>query len=205
MIKVFLIRHGHTGFEGRYKGRMDVPLVEQGVKDMQEAASALKRYLKGAGLDAIYCSGLIRAAKSAEIVAGAFGNLKVARLELLRERDFGKWEGMRYDEIAQKYPKEWARWVKDPFANNPAGGESSESLRRRSIAAMKEVLRAHADGDTVAVVTHSGIMRMIICRYLGLPYRKIFRLELDFGCLNLIELHGPSKTPLVKFVNWRPI
>src|SRR5208337_3868208 len=94
---LYLIRHGETvgGETKRYKGSLDVPLSERGVAQIREASAFIA---KKAELSAVYCSGLSRALKSAEIIAGPYG-LKPVIIDDLRERSFGLWEGMTFSEI----------------------------------------------------------------------------------------------------------
>ena len=102
MIKVFLIRHGETEDSNsrRYKGTIDVPLSQNGI----EQAKRVGEYLfKNEKLHAVYCSGLSRAVRTAEEIAAPFG-LAPQISEGLRERDFGEWEGMTFDEIKDKWP-----------------------------------------------------------------------------------------------------
>ncbi len=206
---LFLIRHGRTGLEGRYKGQIDVPLTPRGFKDMEATALALEKMLKGKKIDTLYTSDLTRAVQSAGVLSERLGVKEVIRMELLRERAFGQWEGMRFDEIEKKYPREFARWVKDPFINNPAGGESSGMVKRRALRALKEI--TGPAGEVAAVVSHNGILRTLLCHFLGMPYRNIFRVSLDFGCLSLVEIYGDknetrtktkTKTPVVQFMNY---
>jgi broad specificity phosphatase PhoE len=58
-----------------------------------------------------------------------------------------------------------------------------------------------------AVVSHNGILRTLLCHFLGMPYRNIFRVSLDFGCLSLVEIYGDgtkakTKMPVVQFMNY---
>ena len=201
---LFLIRHGRTGLEGRYKGQIDVPLTSRGVKDMEASAAALKRILKGKKINALYTSDLTRAVQSAGVIAERLGIRRVTPMELLRERAFGEWEGMRFDEIEKKYPREFARWVSDPFVNNPVGGETSSMVKRRALRALKEIMgpeKKLPGGRVAAIVSHNGILRTLLCHFLGMPYRNIFRVSLDFGCLSLVEIYE-DRTPVVKFMNY---
>ena len=190
--------------EGRYKGQIDVPLTPNGVKDMEASALALKKILKRKRINTLYTSDLTRAVQSTEVIAGELGIKKVVRMDLLRERAFGEWEGMRFDEIERKYPKEFARWVGDPFTNNPVGGEASSMVKKRALQALDEIMGPDLpEGRVAAIVSHNGILRTMLCYFLGMPYRNIFRMSLEFGCLNLIEIYE-GRTPVVKFINYHP-
>lgn len=203
MLKIFLIRHGETAHEGRYKGHLDVPMSQEGMDRMRKTAGSLKKFLDGKRPDAVYSSDLIRAVQSADIIARSFRMKSVIKMPELRERDFGHWEGMRYHEIEKKYQKDFLLWMKDPFKNNPTEGESTARLNRRVLSAMKEIIGLHKDGDNIVIVTHSGVTRLMLCHFLGMPVRNLFRIGQDFGCISLISLYG--ETPVVRFTNWRPI
>ena len=106
--------------------------------------------------------------------------------------------------LEKKYPKEFAQWIRDPFINNPVGGETSSMVIKRSLRALEEITGPEEKlpgGRVAAIVSHNGILRTMLCHFLGMPYRNIFRVSLDFGCLNLVEIYGEEKTPVVKFMN----
>lgn len=201
---VYLIRHGKTvgGEEKRYKGHLDVPLSEEGIEQARRLADYLGQKNNpgdtGANLGAVYCSDLVRAVKSAEIIARPFGVTPVRVLQL-RERNFGRWEGMSFTEIREQFPVEFDAWANDPVRYSPMGGESTETVRDRVVPVFSEVVKKHA-GQAVAIVSHGGITRIILCEVLGIPLRNIFRIEQNFGCLNKIEYH--DDLPVVKALNY---
>jgi len=193
---LYLIRHGETeGAEAkRYKGHMDVPLSPRGEEQMEKAALMIKRPLK-----AVYTSDLIRAVRSAGIIAGP---LTPVIVPAFRERDFGAWEGMSWDEIKDKYPDAFSSWAKDPVRFSPPRGESTLELKERVMAALDEMLARHNDGESIAVVAHGGVNRVVLCTLLGIPLENIFRVEQDWACLNIIEFWG--EMPVVKLLNGVP-
>ncbi len=203
MLKIFLIRHGQTGFDRTYKGHLDVPITEEGRRRMRASARLLKKLLRGQPLNAVYCSDLKRTVQSAGIIIKPFHLKEAIAVSGLRERYFGLWEGLKYDEIEKRFPKEFADWVKDPFKNSPVEGESTGSMKRRLVKAANEITSAHKNGENIAIVTHSGPLRVLLCYYLGAPMTRIFRVSQDYGCINRIDLFGT--TPIVKFTNWRPL
>ncbi len=215
-LRIFLIRHGRTALEGRYKGQLDPPLSPGGIKDVEGSALVLEKILENGSLrlNAIYASDLSRALQSADVIAKALKVKKVVPMGLLRERAFGKWEGMRYDEIEKLYPREFGLWVKDPFANRPVGGESSLAVKKRALASIKEITGRSRPGDTLAIVSHSGILRVLLCHFLGMPYKNIFRADVGFGGVSLVELFdfdfdfdgkaGSPPSPIIRFMNLMP-
>jgi alpha-ribazole phosphatase len=197
---LYLIRHGET--EGmvpkRYKGTLDVPLSVRGVGQAQALARHMRaRLARGKSLAAVYCSDLSRAVKTAEPLAGAFG-LEPRILPSLRERNFGRWEGLTFDEIRDRFPGEFEAWMRDPLEHSPVGGESTRETRERALQGWREVQALHRGGD-VAVVSHGGVNRVLLCEFLGVPLANIFRLEQDAGCLNVVRFY--EGYPVLKLLN----
>ena len=202
---LYLIRHGET--EGnnikRYKGSIDVPLSERGMKQMEKVARYLSQNIKLlenhlSRLGAIYCSDLSRAIKSAEIIAEPY-SLNPVIIPELRERNFGIWEGMSFDEIKEKYPEEFEAWAVNPLKFSPMKGESTLEVRERVVKVLDEIINHH-NGEHIAIVAHGGVNRIILCHFLGIPLENIFRIEQDFGCLNIIEFC--DEYPIIKFMNY---
>lgn len=223
---IYLIRHGRTEGDDtkRYKGSIDVPLSAEGVVQMQKTASLLARYVASAaeaysnsylrdvhgapanfkgettsvsGLDAVYCSDLGRARVSAEIIARPYGLTPVAVPEL-RERNFGLWEGMSFSEIREQYLLEFENWAENPLIYSPPGGETTASVERRTLAAWNKIVAGHATGH-IAVIAHGGVNRVILSHILGVPLENIFRIEQEYGCINIIEQW--QRYPVVKLMN----
>ena len=213
--KIYLIRHGETedADARRYKGHIDVPLSDNGIEQIERlseflsAADPQRQSAVGArcprpgsdsaGLKAVYCSGLSRAVKSAEIIAGPFG-LEPVIVEGLKERNFGVWEGMSFDEIQEKYPEAFNAWAENPLRFSPMQGESTIEISERALDAFNEIISRH-NGESIAIVAHGGINRVILCELLGMPLENIFRIEQDYAALNVIEKWD---YPVVKHINY---
>ena len=197
---LYLIRHGETegGEIRRYKGTIDVPLSEKGLRQMEQISKYIvEKGGKGGLMNAVYCSDLTRAIRSAEIVAEPH-SLKPVILSSLRERNFGLWEGMSFDEIMEKYPLEFDAWAGNPLKFSPMEGESTLAMRDRVIQAMSEIMENH-NKENIAIVAHGGVNRIILCHILGIPLENIFRIEQDYGAVNIIEFW--DKYPVVKLLN----
>ena len=209
---IYLIRHGETvdADSRRYKGHIDVPLSENGIKQLERLAEYLSQNInttppippldKGGqgGVSAVYCSGLSRALKSAEIIAKPFG-LKPNIVDDLKERSFGVWEGMTFDEIKEKWPDAFKAWAENPLKFSPIEGENTLEVKERAMKAFNELMNNHKD-EEIAIVSHGGITRIILCEMLGMPLENIFRIEQDFAALNIIEMWD---YPAVKLINGR--
>ena len=197
---LYLIRHGETegGEVRRYKGTIDVPLSEKGVSQMEQVSKYIvEKGGKGGLMSAVYCSDLTRAIRSAEIVAEPH-SLKPIIVSSLRERNFGLWEGMSFDEIMEKYPLEFDAWAGNPLKFSPMEGESTLAMRDRVMQAMSEIMENH-NKENIAIVAHGGVNRIILCHILGIPLENIFRIEQDYGALNIIEFW--DEYPVVKLLN----
>ena len=191
---LYLIRHGETeGAEKRrYKGSIDVPLSKNGIRQMD----LLSAYIPNP-LTAVYSSDLQRAIKSAEVIAKPH-SLTPIIVPSLRERNFGIWEGMSFDEIREKYPLEFDAWAGNPLRFSPMGGESTVEVKERVIDALDKILNTH-EKEQIAIVSHGGVIRIMLCHFLGIPLENIFRIEQDYGALNIIEFW--DKYPVVKLMN----
>jgi uroporphyrin-III C-methyltransferase/precorrin-2 dehydrogenase/sirohydrochlorin ferrochelatase len=184
--EVLLIRHGETGpeYRGRYVGRMDPPLSTTGL----EHAAALRRHVEllhvGTGCLA---SPSLRTRQTA-----AAAGLDATFDEDLREVDFGKWEGLRFAEIAAADPEAVERWAKlDPEFRFP-GGESLAEFEAR----IRRVAERLAAGPPrrVAVVTHGGVIRALVCHWLGLPPEAHLLLEVGPASVTSVRLSGNRGT-----------
>jgi probable phosphoglycerate mutase len=159
---LFLARHGETDWNaaGRWQGQTDVPLNATG----RAQASTLAARLRAEGVRAIATSDLCRARGTAEIVGEALG-LEIAFVDAaLRERAYGKWEGLTRCECQARFPEEWARHVSDP-RTSPPGGESMDALLARVVPAVHRV--AEGVASPALLVTHGGVMRAFLTAALG--------------------------------------
>ncbi|MGO9377578.1 MAG: histidine phosphatase family protein [Dissulfurispiraceae bacterium] len=201
---LYLMRHGATvgNEEKRYKGSMDVPMSEYGVGQIKRATEFVQATLRGSMLSAVYTSPLSRALKSAEIIAEPFGLTPVIMSDL-RERDFGKWEGMTFSEISQQYPDEFSAWAGNPLEHSPRGGESTLAVHDRVTAVLELILMRHAGDDNIAIAAHGGVNRIILCHIMNMPLDQIFRIEQDNAAVNIITFY--DKYPVVKLLNGGPI
>jgi alpha-ribazole phosphatase/probable phosphoglycerate mutase len=185
-VRLILIRHAEPAEDarGRCYGSLDV--------DLSPAGRAALRGLRLPPLDAVYASPRRRALET----AAALGEPVV--LDGLRELDFGELEGRTYDEIAAERPELYRAWMETPTEVAFPGGESFRELRERAVAAV-DVLRVQHDGETVAAVTHGGVVRAVLGHVLRMPDEAIFRLEQRYLAVNVVEWLGDF--PLVRLVN----
>ena len=164
--RICFVRHGETDWniEQRMQGHLDLALNARG----EAQAAAAGRYFCGQQADALYCSDLLRARQTAQPIAQAL-NLPVVLDPALRERNFGRCEGLTLDEIAVRYGDD-ARAIenRDPDYCAPQGGESRRQHEARVLGCVARLLGDHC-GQTIVVVTHGGVLDVIYRRALGMP------------------------------------
>jgi broad specificity phosphatase PhoE len=153
-MRVIAIRHGETEWNalGREQGQLDSPLTARGLEQAEAVARRLRRH----SFSALYSSDLGRALQTAEIVARATG----ARIEVdagLRERHTGIFQGMTREQMAARYPAEYAAYRADPHGYQVPGGESGRQRRERSVRVLNALADRHAD-ETIVVITHGGFL-----------------------------------------------
>ena len=132
-----------------------------------------------------YSSDLKRAFETAELIAARVGVEPVTE-RALREIFLGEWEGLRTEDIAERYPEQWARWVEQPDWNVVPGGEREADFDRRVAGAIDDVFRRHEHGD-VLVVTHGGVIQVALHRIVGQPSRGLFPFRIQNTSISLIE------------------
>ncbi len=190
--RVFLIRHGETaGPRGVLYSQREVPLSERGLFQSRKLVEGLKDI----PLAAVYASDLERAALPATWLAKEKQIPLFLRREL-REIDFGAWSGKSFAELLQI--PEFAARLEAPEKISPPGGESLAELQRRGISVLEEIQKKFA-GETVAVFTHGGLIRVLVLFALGAGLGNFFRLQQDFAAVNLIDFFPEG--PVVRLVN----
>jgi probable phosphoglycerate mutase len=182
---IWLIRHGITEHNrnGRIQGQLDVPLSDQGRRQVHELAKRLRPGM----IQAIYSSDLSRAKETAEIIARAI-KLKVEEYRPdLREICFGRWQGHSRAEVAELYPEELAKWQADHTYSAPHGGESFAQMTARGWQAVQEIAASHP-GQTVAVVAHGALIKGVLCTARGIKLSERSQLVVENASITPIKL-----------------
>jgi len=152
--RILAIRHGETAWnrDSRIQGHLDIPLNEIGQLQARRMGGALS----GESIDMIYTSDLSRARETAQALADATG-APLTLEPLLRERAFGAFEGLSFDEIAARWPEQSERWRRRDLDFAPEGGESIPDFYARCVPVVERLAGAHP-GRTIAVVAHGGVL-----------------------------------------------
>ncbi|NWG86298.1 MAG: histidine phosphatase family protein [Hydrogenophilaceae bacterium] len=170
---VTVLRHGEVeGPAHVFRGRSDAPLTTRGHEQMRRVIEATQ----SARFDAVASSPLSRCRDFAESFAAEQG-LSCRTLSDMRELDFGQWEGMSSAQVAERDPAAYAQFRLRSDASAAPGGETVGAFRRRVLAAWQGWL-ADADGGHRLLVTHAGVMRILLQHLLDLPASAIYRVAL---------------------------
>ncbi|HEY5972651.1 MAG TPA: histidine phosphatase family protein [Pseudoxanthomonas sp.] len=187
-MRILLARHGETPWnaEGRYQGQIDIPLSPLG----ESQAAALGERLRNVDIARAVASPLSRARRTAEL---ALGEARIPMLTIdpdLQEIAHGEWEGLLASEINDKDPARLRAWREEPETVLMPGGESLRQVLDRSWQGLARASEGLGDGDTLLVVAHDAVNRVILCRVLGLPISKVWTFRQAPTTLNLLE--GPD-------------
>ncbi len=170
MGRLYLIRHGETDSNKsyRFQGQTDIELNAEG----KAQAELLAEHFKEIHLDKIYCSSLTRARQTAQPMA-EMHNLKVETFDDIKEIAFGEWEGMTFDEINARWPGDIDAFFKNPALCHVPGGENFSAVAARVEPFFKRCLAEMDDADN-AIVSHGGIIRVLLCLFLDVDLNKIW-------------------------------
>jgi len=182
--KILLARHAATGpeYRGRFIGTADVPLSASGPAEVARLAQALAPFAPAV----TWCSPLLRARQTVELLAGQAEIGAIRQDHDLREIAFGRWEKMTFVEIAARDPElvqRWAAWSED-FAF-PEGEAVADFLARTGAVAQRLAARPE---DTILVVAHGGVVRALLCHFLKLPPQHYLLFDIKPARLTTIDL-----------------
>ncbi len=176
---LYLIRHAPVAVaDGVCYGRTDIDLAEGWPEKL--TAIAAKLPVDAITDDNLYTSPLKRCHT---LAAGLGGNPRTS--ELLREMDFGAWEGRQWGSIPRD---EIDAWLGDLEGFQPPGGESLGDVSWRARRFLDQIQeRQH---DNAFVMTHGGVVRCLIAHALGMPLNNAARIHIDFGGVSILRLEG---------------
>ena len=162
----------------------DAELSAQGFQQAEMVAEWFSTH----SIAGLYSSDLQRAVKTAEAIGKSHG-LVPSESSLLREMNFGKWEGLTHNEIIASYDQDVNIWMNNPFHNAPTEGESLLEVFKRTQRFIEDISSRHLKGEEVIVVSHGGPIRSILHHYLGLGVEQLWELRVDNASVSLLEKH----------------
>lgn len=195
MVKMFLIRHGETDYTsaGRYCGSRNPSLNSKGRQQIKKLAIRLEK----TQVDKVYSSNLNRAYESARIV---FKKNLVEKNADFSEINFGIFEGLKYEELIEFYPKLYREWIDSPLKVKIPNGEKVKELGARVKKGLAFILSQN-NNKTIALVTHGGPIKVMLCDILGLGWDKFWQQKADCAGLSIIEFSkGKVKANLINCI-----
>lgn len=156
MGELYLVRHGETdsNLKNKFLGHTDIKINENGILQ----AVKLSKYFKDIKITKFYSSPLIRAKMTSEILNKNL-NLNILYSDQLKERNFGIFDNLSYDEIKNKYEKEYNLWLSDLNYHKIENGESAFDVYKRCEDFLKSL---SFENEKILIVTHLGIIRNIL-------------------------------------------
>jgi 2,3-bisphosphoglycerate-dependent phosphoglycerate mutase len=185
-MKLIAIRHGETEWnvQSREMGQLDSPLTDRGILQ----ASAIAKRLSGYRFDALYCSDLGRAIRTAQIISSATG-IEPLFDAGLRERNMGIFQGLTKAEMIVKFPREYSDYRRIGHTFRIPEGESAQERLVRSVRVLTEIAMRHVD-QTVVVVTHGGFLTGFFEQVLGMAPGNGWRFRRQnaaFNCFKYLD------------------
>ncbi|QLL11850.1 alpha-ribazole phosphatase family protein [Pseudomonas chlororaphis] len=174
-LRLDLLRHGETELGGGLRGSLDDALTDAGWQQMRAAVAGQGPW------DRLVSSPLQRCARFAEEL-GARLALPVSLDPDLQELHFGAWEGQSAAALMATDAEALEQFWADPYAFTPPQGEPVLAFSERVLGAVERLHQRHA-GERVLLVSHGGVMRLLLARARGLPREQLLNVEVAHGAL----------------------
>lgn len=182
-LELSLLRHGATELAGGFRGSIDDALTAEGWAQMQAA-------VVGAGpWDLIVSSPLKRCAAFAHELAAERSTPLLFEPDI-RELHFGAWEGQTALALMAAQEAELGQFWNNPYTFTPPDGEPMQAFAQRVLAAIERLVTAH-DGKRVLLISHGGVMRLLLAQARGLPREHLLQVEVAHASLHRLTVQAP--------------
>lgn len=191
---IYLLRHGKTEYskEKRYLGHTDCKLSEEGENEIGQVADIFIK--NNIIIESIFSSDLKRCKTTMNII---FSKREIIFLKELREINMGDWDGLTFDEIKNKYPEDYKRRGEDIADFTPPSGESFRECQKRAVKVFDYII--NNTKNNVAICSHAGFNRALLCYLLKLELKEMFSIKQDYGGVNIIT--SDNSNIKVEFIN----
>ncbi|MBU1122837.1 MAG: histidine phosphatase family protein, partial [Candidatus Omnitrophica bacterium] len=185
--KLILIRHGQTDWskQKKYCGVRDIDLNDVG----RHQAEKLENELINKDIINVYSSDLKRCENFAKLI---FKNKLIEKLPQLREMNFGIFEGLTYHQLMEKHQEIYQRWLNNPSKISIPQGENLNEMNIRVKKTLMQLLCINKD-KTIAMITHGGPIKVILCHVLNLNLDEIWQIEPGLASVREIEFDETGK------------
>ena len=178
-----LLRHGEVEGKKSFRGHTDEPLTQTG---WQQMSSSLDNY----NAEIVIYSPLKRCAEFAEKWAYQ-NNIKKEVMEEFMEMNFGDWDGLTAEEVELTYKKELCEFWNNPVKHTPPNGETLIEFQQRIVKALNTLIEDHKKEDKdkkLLLITHGGVIRIIIAHVLSIPLEKLLSIECPLASKSRIRI-----------------
>ncbi|MDE9617001.1 adenosylcobalamin/alpha-ribazole phosphatase [Citrobacter freundii] len=182
-MRLWLVRHGETeaNVAGLYSGHAPTPLTERGIAQAQ----TLGTLLRNVPVDNVLCSELERACHTTQLILGD-REVPVRNMPELNEMFFGDWEMRHHRDLAREDAENYAVWCNDWQNATPTNGEGFQAFSLR----VERFIAQLADYKTcqnLLVVSHQGVLSVLIARLLSMPAAAMWHFRVEQGCWSAID------------------
>ena len=177
-LRLDLLRHGETELGGGLRGSLDDALTDLGWQQMRTAVAELALEPPW---DRIVSSPLQRCARFAEELASKL-SLPLQLEAGIQELHFGDWEGIGTAQLMDTDAEGLGRFWEDPYSFTPPNGEPVLAFASRVLGVI-ERLQQTCDGERILLVSHGGVMRLLLAQARGLPREQLLQVVVSHGGL----------------------
>ena len=188
-----LLRHGETRAGPVFCGQLDAPLSDNGWTQMRDALDGERPWQR------LISSPLRRCAEFADDFGQRHG-LAVEREPRWQEMHFGDWEGCSAADLMAQNPQALEAFWQDPSRHSPPGGESLSDFRLRVLDAWDHWL-VQVRGEHCLLVTHGGVMRLLIAHVLGMPLTHLLRLDIPHAAMAQLKIESIDGNACARLVS----
>ena len=175
-----LLRHGEVEGGSKYRGQQDDPLTSYGWQQLRDVTSQPQQWQQ------IITSPLKRCSDFADELAERH-SLPIEKRTAFKEISFGLWEGKTAEQLLTSDEQAIRAYWNDPVNSTPPQGENLLTFANRVQAGWDELL-SEFQGKHLLLICHAGVMRVIICHVLGMPFTEIFKLDVGLATVSRIQI-----------------
>lgn len=182
-MRLWLVRHGETeaNVAGLYSGHAPTPLTERGIAQAQ----SLSGLLRNVPFDNVLCSELERARHTTQLIL-AEREVPVRVMPELNEMFFGDWEMRHHRDLAREDAENYAVWCNDWQNATPTNGEGFQAFSQR-VERFIAQLADYKDSQNLLVVSHQGVLSVLVARLLSMPAAAMWHFRIEQGCWSAID------------------
>ena len=182
-MRLWLVRHGETeaNVAGLYSGHAPTPLTERGIAQAQ----TLGTLLRNVPVDNVLCSELERARHTTQLILGD-REIPVRKMPELNEMFFGDWEMRHHRDLAREDAENYAVWCNDWQNATPTNGEGFQAFSQR-VERFIAQLADYKACQNLLVVSHQGVLSVLIARLLSMPAAAMWHFRVEQGCWSAID------------------